>query len=73
MQKFFHKKVLTPFLSVVLAAVCIAGGAFLGSFGGAERIRARKFPGVRPGVQNCILPGMNLVWSRSMRRQWPTR
>lgn len=36
MQKFFHKKVLTPFLSVVLAAVCIAGGAFLGSFGGAE-------------------------------------
>lgn len=35
MQKFFHEKVLTPFLAVVLAAVCIAGGVFLGSSGGS--------------------------------------
>lgn len=31
MWKFFHEKVLTLFLAVVLAAACIAGGVFFGS------------------------------------------
>ena len=40
MQKFFHEKVFTPFLAVVLAVVCIAGGVFLGYAKGAALLPA---------------------------------
>lgn len=51
MQKFFHEKVLTPFLAVVLAAACIAGGAFLGGSGGPGAGTAGKEVGNAAGKE----------------------
>ena len=42
MRSFFHKKVFTPFSAVLLAVICMAGGALLGYAKGPALLPAEE-------------------------------